>query len=240
MKKVQISPFGKYGFFEEIDINRGISDCWYYDRSKFENVLVYFELPQKKDFKLRFDCGYFDPQDIITYFDLVKSKKVTNETYNVIHIQPEFFVLLLPYPSLYVNLPKDRFKTFMSDNPSPFFKKTVYKKNTVNYLGNGVFKNNRFNNELIESDLKYKISIGTDSVNNLSSINNFMDQHNNCYPIFVEENDQLRILIDDYGKFIKEIFDFEICIKSLSKIIIPFFDIHKFIQLVDPKNYIKL
>jgi len=56
----------------------------------------------------------------------------------------------------------------------------------------------------------------------------------------VEENDQLRILIDDYGNFIKKIFDFEIHIKSLSKIIIPFFDIHKYIQLVDPQNYINL
>jgi hypothetical protein len=147
MRKVQISPFRKYGFFEEIDLNRSISDCWHYDKSKFENILVYFELPQRKDFKLRFDCGYFDPQDIITYFDLLKSKKVPDETYNVIHIQPKFFVLLLPYPSLYVNIPEFPFKKFMSDNPSPFFNKTVYKKHTVDNFDIGVFKNNRFNNE---------------------------------------------------------------------------------------------
>lgn len=161
MKKVQISPFGKYGFFEEIDKNRDISDCWHYNNSKFEKILVYFELPQRENFNLHFDCGYFDPQEIITYFDLVESKNVPDETFNVIHIQPEFFVFLLPYPSLYVHFPNDRFKTFMSDNPSPFFNKTVHKKITVGYLGNGVFKNNRFNNECIEYDLKVSIRRGT-------------------------------------------------------------------------------
>lgn len=199
-----------HGFFEAIHLDSNISKR-NLERS-LKNILIYFELPLNDEIKFNFDCGYFNPVNATTFFNSKSKKKDYSIDFKIIKMRPSFFVFLLPYPTLYKTYKEHpKFTDYVcASNPKFFFNK----------------RRNRFSYNVVETDLKARVSIGNILKKDIDCQNYFMD--NNCYPLFVEEIQQLRILIDDYNNFLKSVFDFEIGINSLSKIIIPFFDIHEF------------
>ena len=54
-------------------------------------------------------------------------------------------------------------------------------------------------------------------------INNFLN--NNCYPVFVEDAEEVILLMNDYNAFIMGVYGVELTLSSFSKILIPFFEL---------------
>jgi hypothetical protein len=186
-------------------------------RKNFDKVLFYFELNTCFDYNLKFDCGYFSPKDEITYFHLKEEKTTAYNEYKIINIQPSFFVFSLPYPMLYFNINnKHQEKSFPLDyKTNPFINQIILKKD----------RENRFSNEIVDSDLSknYRIHI---LEKEHPSVNSFTG--NNCYPLFLQDINEVKSIADEYRGFLNEVLGFEIGVNSLSKIIIPFFDIDEF------------
>lgn len=189
-------------------------------RENFEKLLLYFELDNCSDNKLKFDCGYFSPKEEITNFHLKEEKISRYNEYKIINIQPSFFVFILPYPKIYFNITNRLHeKSYPLDfKTNPFVNQLILKKE----------REIRFSNKIAESDLSKNYGMHILEEEH-QAVNNFTG--NNCHPLFVEDINEVRLIVDDYNNFLKEILGFEIGVNSLSKIIIPFFDIEKFNEI---------
>lgn len=205
-----------YGFFTGIDDNNISRHLPPKSNEIVDNNIIYFECAANCESKIDFDCGFFCPKTTTTDFKFKSVKSENYEGFKIVTMKPDFFVFLLPYPTLerHYNDEYHRSST-KTISPHPYQDKRLH------------FRKDGYVERTVEFDLSNKISIKLIEYNN-GRFNHFMSMYNSCYPIFVEDINEIRKLVNDYHEYVYSNLGFEIDIKSLTKIIIPFFNINNF------------
>lgn len=208
--KVRILSLGLY---EKFDFNNQTSHIHSIQiKNYFDNVEFQFRFDLNSSEKYKINASYcsFNPSTVESKF--YKNHFETNADINKINRKPGFYVFILPYPWL-------QKKTSESNFPHD-----AWAFNCEPYK-NGLFNNDsqrkkRFSKFSFQNDFNGQVLINN---NRHTFINNFID--NNCYPLFVETDDELMVLINDYNIFLKSTLNIEIGIQNLGKIVIPFFEL---------------
>ncbi|WP_192349348.1 hypothetical protein [Algoriphagus sp. Y33] len=213
--KVRLLAMGLFEEYDPTNYTRHLSNL---RLEKFYQKKAYhfnFETKIDTKYKISPKGGYFSPLKAETFFYVDESDRKPVEFSSVISRKPSFFAFILPNPVLH--------RTDL---------KTGYTINDISHRGQP-FNNERFHNKSyiesfknfsLDSDLAGKISI-IHELHDFSFINNFLE--NNCYPIFIQDQEELCILINDYKVFLEKIFNLNVDIKSFSKTIIPFFKLEE-------------
>jgi hypothetical protein len=166
----------------------------------------------KLDFHLTPQGGFFDPKSVYTSY--YKEKNNTFEDSAIINRQPVFFAVLIPYPIL---------KLFNSG----------FKNGNEEWGGNShPFRNQRFSTSLDREKRFSDFRLKTDLESEIK-INNVLgryDHHNdffrnNCYPLFIENHDELITIVNDLSYFYKRFLEIDLALNNISKIVIPFFEL---------------
>jgi hypothetical protein len=202
------------GFFSDYNQDYSFIRMDRIQSATFQNIVFHFsiETDSQYHFKISPMGGFFIPSKAETYFYSNLDEKASTKFSSVLEVQPSFFVFLLPMPFLRKINRRTGYCTDRFSSIRPF---RIFSEFSTNF--NGEIDNNKLN-----SDLSSKI-IFSEFQSSHKLINDFRE--NNCYPFFLQDPNELCILIDDYAEFFTEAFKFQINLLSFTKMVIPFFNI---------------
>ena len=213
--KVRLLAMGLFEDYDPINYTRHYN---YFKVKNFYHDTVYhfnFETNVDTEYKISPKGGFFSPLKAETFFYENESDRKSAEFPSVVNRKPSFFVFILPNPVLHrTDLKTGYTIDDISFKGQSFDRARFYDKSYLESL-------TKFS---LDSDLTGKIHV-IQKLHDFSFINNFLE--NNCHPIFIQDHDELCILINDYKLFLERTFNLTVDIKSFSKIIIPFFKLEE-------------